>query len=71
MKKNYITPEINEIQLEALCNGGDIVSASVFKGSTKGECIDNFKVVNEDATKTGDEYKDLWGESNSGKWGDD
>lgn len=22
MKKNYITPEINVIQLEALCNGG-------------------------------------------------
>ena len=67
MKKNYITPEINEIQLEALCNGGDIVSASVFKGSTNGECISNFDVVNEDATKT--EYKDLWG--NSDKWGDD
>ena len=36
MKKNYITPEINEIQLEALCNEG-IVTASVFKGSTNGE----------------------------------
>lgn len=67
MKKNYITPEINVIQLEALCNG-DIVTASVFKGGTK-ECISNFGVVNEDATKT--EYKDLWGESNSNKWGDD
>ena len=41
MKKNYITPEINEIQLEALCNeGGNIVTASVL--STKGECIGNF-----------------------------
>lgn len=67
MKKNYITPEINVKQLEALCNG-DIVTASVFKGGTK-ECISNFGVVNEDATKT--EYKDLWGESNSNKWGDD
>lgn len=69
MKKNYITPEINEIQLEALCNEG-IVTASVFKGSTKGECIDNFKVVNEKDTK-GAEYEGLWGDSNSGKWGDD
>ena len=68
MKKNYITPEINEIQLEALCNG-DIGQASVFKGSIKGECISNFEVVNEKDTK--DTYKDLWGESNSGKWGDD
>lgn len=67
MKKNYITPEIKVIQLEALCSG-DIVTASVFKGGTK-ECISNFGVVNEDATKT--EYKDLWGESNSNKWGDD
>ena len=71
MKKNYITPEINVIQLEALCNGGDIVTTSVFKGSTKGECISKFDVVNGDATKTDTKYKDLWGESNSGKWGDD
>ena len=56
------------IQPEDLCDGG-IVTASVFKGSTNGECISNFDVVNEDATKT--EYKDLWGESNSGMWGDD
>ena len=70
MKKNYITPEINVIQLEALlCNEG-IVTASVFKGSTKGECIDNFKVVNEKDTK-GTEYNGLWGDSNSGNWGDD
>lgn len=68
MKKNYITPEINVIQLEALCNG-DIVTASVL--NTKGDCISKFDVVNGDATKTDNEYKDLWGESNSGKWGDD
>ena len=67
MKKNYITPEINVIQLEALCNGGDIVTTSVFKGSTKGECISNFDVVNEKDTKA--DYKELWG--NSDKWGDD
>ena len=68
MKKNYITPEINVIQLEALCNG-DIGQASVFKGSIKGECISNFEVKDEQTTKT--DYKDLWGESNSGNWGDD
>lgn len=72
MKKNYITPEINVIQLEALCNeGGIVTAASVFKGSTTGECIGNFGVVNEKDTKKDTEYKDLWGESNSGNWGDD
>ena len=64
MKKNYITPEINVIQPESLlCS---LVVASV--NSTNGECIDNFGVVNEDATKTESEYKDLWG---SNKWGED
>ena len=63
MKKNYITPKINEIQLEALCNG-DIVTASVFKGSTDGECIGKFDVLNENETKD----KDWW---ESDKWGDD
>ena len=68
MKKNYITPEIKVIQLEALCNG-DIVTTSIFKGSIKGECIGKFDVKDEQTTKT--EYKDLWGESNSGNWGND
>ena len=68
MKKNYITPEIKVIQLEALCNG-DIVTASVYRGSTTGKCISNFEVVNEKDTK--DTYKDLWGESNSNNWDDD
>ncbi len=70
MKKNYITPEINVIQLETLCDGG-IVTASVYKGSTKGEFINKFDVVNEEATKEAKEYEGLWGESNSGNWGDD
>lgn len=70
MKKNYITPEINVIQLEALCSEG-LNIASVHKADLKGECISNFDVVNGDATKTDAEYKDLWGESNSGNWGDD
>ncbi len=68
MKKNYITPEINVIQLEALCDGG-IATCSVHRESTKGECISKFDVVNGETTKT--ENKDLWGESNSGNWGDD
>ena len=69
MKKNYITPEIDVIQPEDLCDGG-IVTASVFKGSIEGgDCISQFDVVNEDKTKT--EYEGLWGESNIDKWGDD
>ena len=68
MKKNYITPEINVIQFEALCSEGFNL-ASVHKSNTTGECISNFDVVNENVTKNNDEYKDFWG--NSGKWGDD
>ena len=69
MKKNYITPEIDVIQPEDLCDGG-IVTASVFKGSIEGgDCISKFDVVNENATKT--EYEGLWGDSNSDNWGDD
>lgn len=68
MKKNYITPEINEIQLEALlCNGGMNI-ASVHRADLTGECISNFEVVNENDKKATD-YKDLW--ANSDKWGDD
>ena len=68
MKKNYIIPEIKVIQLEALCNEG-LNIASVHRKSLDKECISKFDVVNEDATKT--DYKGLWGESNSDKWGDD
>ena len=67
-KKNYISPKINVIQLEALCNGG-LSTASVIKADPKGECVGKFDVVNENVTKT--DNKDLWGESNSNKWGDD
>ncbi len=67
MKKNYITPEINVIQPESLLCSGGFMTASVYTGgSTEGECIDKFDVVNEDASKT--DYKDLWG---SGNWGED
>lgn len=71
MKKNYITPEINVIQFEALCNGG-LVTCSVYRESIdKKNFINKFDVVNEEITKTDKEYEGLWGESNSGKWGDD
>ena len=64
MKKNYITPEINVIQPESLlCNGGFMV-ASVRQGRTDGECISDFEVVNEEASKN--QYS--WG---SGMWDED
>lgn len=69
MKKNYITPNINVVQFEALCSGG-LVTASVYRESIKEEeFITSFQVVDEKTTKT--EYQGLWGESNSDKWGDD
>lgn len=66
MKKIYIAPKIDVIILDSLCNEG-LQTASVFKPN--GECIDQFKVVDEELSKT--EYKGLWGKSNSDKWGDD
>lgn len=70
MKKNYISPKINVILLEALCDGG-IVTASVHRESLGNECISKFDVVNGETTKTNNEYKGLWGELNSDKWGND
>ena len=64
MKKNYITPEINVIQPEALLCSGGFMTASVFKESTDGERISDFEVVNEENSKN----LDLWG---SDKWGND
>lgn len=64
MKKNYITPEINVIQLDTLC-GGPFMVASVLHSD--GEFVDKFDVLGEEQTKD----KDLWGESNSGNWGND
>lgn len=64
MKKNYITPEINVIQLDTLCGGG-LVTASV--QDPNGKSVDNFDIRGEDKTK--DENKGLWGDSNN--WGDD
>ncbi len=64
MKKNYITPEINVIQPDSLlCSGGFMV-ASVRQGSTNGECISDFEVVNEENSR--DQYS--WGSNN---WGED
>ena len=68
MKKIYIAPKIDVIILDSLCSGG-FLHGSVYRGSLNDVCISKFDVVNEDATKT--DYKDLWGESNSGNWGDD
>ena len=70
MKKNYITPNINVVQVETICNGG-ILQASVHQESLKGVCISQFDVVGEEKTKIGDKYTGLWGKSNSDKWGDD
>lgn len=64
MKKNYITPEINVIQPESLLCNGSLVVASVRQGSTDGECISDFEVVNEENSKN----LDLWGSNN---WGED
>ena len=35
MKKNYITPNINVVQVETICNGG-ILQASVHQESLEG-----------------------------------
>lgn len=70
MKKNYITPNINVVQVETICNGG-FQQASVYKGKVSDVCIDQFKVVDQQYTKTEAEYTGLWGESNSKNWGDD
>ena len=65
MKKNYITPEINVIQLDTLCGGP--VTASVHRLTLDGECVSTFGIFGEEDTKD----KNLWGESNSERWGDD
>lgn len=70
MKKNYITPNINVVQVETICNGG-ILQASVHQESLKGVCISQFDVVGEEKTKIDTEYTGLWGQSNSKNWGDD
>ena len=67
-KKNYISPKINVIQLETLCDGG-LSTASVFKADPKGECVGKFEVLDEEKTKG--TFQNLWGESNSERWGDD
>ena len=70
MKKNYITPNINVVQVETICNGG-ILQASVHQESLKGICISQFDVVGEEKTKIDAEYTGLWGKSNSDNWGKD
>lgn len=70
MKKNYITPNINVVQVETICNGG-ILQASFHQESLKGVCISQFDVVGEEKTKIDAEYTGLWGKSNSDNWGKD
>lgn len=70
MKKNYITPNINVVQVETICNGG-ILQASVHQESLKGVCISQFDVVGEEKTKIDAEYTGLWGKTNSDNWGKD
>lgn len=70
MKKNYITPNINVVQVETICNGG-ILQASVHEKTLSGKCLDQFDVVDQQYTKTEAKYTGLWGESNSKNWGKD
>lgn len=70
MKKIYIAPKIDVIILDTLCDA-TLKTCSVFKGKLNEECISHFDVVGEEQTKTGTDYKGLWGESNSKNWGDD
>lgn len=65
MKKIYIAPKIDVIILDSLCSGV-LQTVSVYQDR---ECIDQFKVVDEEKTRT--EYKGLWGKSNSNNWGED
>ncbi len=61
MKKNYITPEINVIQPEALLCSGGFMTASV--NNTEGKCIDNFDVVNEEDSRNNYSWgSDMWGD---------
>ena len=68
MKKIYIAPKIDVIILDTLCDA-TLQTASVLKGQPNGECIDRFGVFGEETSK--DDYKDLWGQSNSKNWGDE
>ena len=70
MKKIYIAPKIDVIILDTLCDA-TLQTCSVFKGKLNDERISHFDVVGEEQTKTGTDYKGLWGESNSANWGDD
>lgn len=49
MKKNYITPNINVVQVETICSGG-LQTASVYRGRVSDVCIDHFDVVGEEQT---------------------
>ena len=69
MKNQYITPAIKVLYLSPLCGNNGIQVASVRQGTLNGTKIDEFGVVEQEVTKTDNEYKDLWG--NPDKWGND
>lgn len=71
MKKIYTAPQINVVVVDDLCSNGGFQTGSVHQATTQGKLLDQFKVVEEDQTKSDDEYSKLWGNSNSGNWGDD
>lgn len=70
MKKIYIAPKINVVQVDTICSGG-FQQASVHEKTLSGKCLDQFDVVEQQYTKTEAEYTGLWGESNSKNWGKD
>lgn len=70
MKNQYITPAIKVLYLSPLCGSNNgIQVASVRQGTLNGPKIDEFEVIEQEVTKTDNEYKDLWGKPD--KWGDD
>ena len=70
MKNQYITPAIKVLNLSPLCGSNNgIQVASVRQGTLNGPKIDEFEVIEQEVTKTDNEYKDLWG--NPDKWGND
>ncbi len=69
-RKEYVKPLSQVVELENLCDSG-IMTASVYKGSLKGENISRFDVIEETQTKADKDYSTLWGKNNKDNWGDD
>lgn len=71
MKKIYTAPRVRVVVVDDLCSNVGLQNASVMQGSLKGKQVDQFKVVEEEQTKTDAQYSTLWGNSNKENWGDD